>query len=94
MDAFCKWLNSNHAHNVGVARQGLNNAAMKHETGRIALQVIDMDKQCDAIYSDQDHYWEHKKLPDAELSMTLSIDHLALPSKFHNHQGYLRDYRG
>lgn len=76
-----------------VARQGLKDQTFKEEAGRMALRIIDLDKQCDAIYSDRDYYLAHKKLPEAKSNLDISLDPAQWPLKLQNHQRYLREYK-
>ncbi len=76
-----------------LAREGRTDPNKKEEAGRMALKILDLDEECDAIYHDRDFYIEHKKLPVETPPIEISLDPALWYKKLHNHQRYLRQFR-
>lgn len=59
----------------------------------MALQILDLDDQCDALYQKRDHYQEHKRLPEEKQPMEISQDPMLWPKMLTNHQRYAREFK-
>jgi hypothetical protein len=63
------------------------------EAGRMALRILNLDDQCDAIYFKRDFYRENKRLPEDDKPITISLDPNLWPKRLQNHQRYAREFR-
>jgi hypothetical protein len=79
-----------------VARAGQSDATKKVEAGRMALRIIALDKQCDQIYTERDHYLKTGKLMEDgynDKPLDIPVDPVKWPLRLQNHQRYLREYK-
>lgn len=80
-----------------VARAGQQDPTKKDDAGRMALRIIDLDKQCDKLYAQRDLYLQTGKLMEDgynDKPLELAVDPVKWPLKLQNHQRYLREYKG
>lgn len=76
-----------------VARAGVTDDGMRIQAGVMALQILDLDDECDEIYDQRDHYQQYGKLPVQKSYGELCIDPKLIPMKLANHRRYAREFR-
>ena len=76
-----------------VSRAGKKYPGKKLEAGKMVFRILDLDDQCDDIYSQRDFYRENKRLPEAKGYGQLCVDPLQVPTKLKNHERYVRQYK-
>jgi hypothetical protein len=76
-----------------VARAGATDPNKRQEAGRMALRILDLDGDCDDIYSKKDYYIEHGKLPIEISPIEISLDPALWYKRLQNHQRYSRQFR-
>lgn len=71
-----------------------NDKSKIDEAGRMALKILDLDDQCDRLYSDRDFYKANGRLPDEENPIEISLDSTLWHKKLQNHERYARKFNG
>lgn len=77
-----------------VAKRGQKDDASREQARIMALRILELRKQCRAIYDKRDHYLNHGELPrEAPKPSGISTEPKEWPLKLANAQKYLRDYK-
>lgn len=67
--------------------------AATRRRGKLAMEILNLEKQCMKIWADRDHYLEFGKLPSHEIDEAPIVDPLKLVERYKNVQGYIRRYK-
>ena len=73
-----------------VAREGMTDPYKEIAAGKMALRILDLDDQCDELYSQRDHYLANGSLPDQRPYGDPCIDPKLMPVKLKNAERYVR----
>lgn len=76
-----------------LAREGQKNTAVKQQAARMALRILDLDDQVEALYNERNHYLETGQKKEAFPYGPVCEDPVLIPVKLANHQRYARNYR-
>lgn len=66
--------------------------AATRRRGKLAMEILKLEKQCMAIWAQRDHYLEFGKLPGIEKADPV-VDPAKIVERFKNVQGYIRRYK-
>ena len=67
--------------------------AATRRRGKLAMQILTLEKCCMKIWTDRDHYLEFGKLPTQDVKEDPVIDPVKLVERYKNVQGYIRRYK-
>ena len=77
-----------------VAVEGKTDVAKKKEAGAMAHRILDLDDECEEIYTQRDHYLKHGRLPNVEETpMEVVVDPKKWPVALENCRRYVRQYK-
>lgn len=77
-----------------VALEGKTDVAKKKEAGAMAHRILDLDDECEDIYTLRDHYLKHGRMPNVEETpLEVVVDPKKWPVALENCRRYVRQYK-
>jgi hypothetical protein len=76
-----------------VSRNAEQDPSLESQARTMALRVLELDAQCEQIYTKRNYYLENKKLPESKSDGAPDPDPRRWPVTLANHQRYVRDYK-